>query len=115
MVHSAIKSCGAILGGIVAAGAVIAVVEWAGHQMADQNASAPFAAALAGYGVGGLAGAVLARHLAPARAVAGWSVIGVLSLLAAINLFAFPHPDWFAPLAITILGLAGWTAAQIRP
>lgn len=112
---TAIKTFGSILCGVVVAGALIATVEWFGHQMAGRSAAMPFIAAIAGYGVGGFAGALLARHLGPKSAVSGWSVIGALGALATINLFAFPHPVWFAPLATAILGLSGWTAAKVKP
>lgn len=115
MANLAIRSFGATLCGIVAAGVLIATIEWVGHQMAGWGSFAPFIAALLGYGVGGFIGALLARHLAPRPAIAGWAVVAVLWLLAAINLFAFRHPDWFAPIGTAILGLAGWTAARIKP
>lgn len=93
--------------GVVAAGLVIASVEAVGHALFQGDAA--FALALVGYGFGSATGAFVAARLADR--ICSAAVTGLLAVLAAINLFAFPHPLWFAPTAIVVL-LFGWAVGS---
>lgn len=99
--------------GALAAGLVIAGVEAAGHSLAQDEAV--FAIAMVGYGLGAGTGSFIAALVADRTCAA--IVTGILAVLATINLFAFPHPLWFAPTAVIVL-LLGWavgsTAAGVR-
>ena len=92
-----------VVAGIFAGGLVVAAVEAAGH--AVLNGEWLFAAAAAGYGLAAAAGSFVAGRLGDR--LCSVIVTGVLALLAAINLFAFPHPPWFTPIAVVLLVL-GW-------
>ncbi len=88
-----------VLAGTLAGGLCIAVVEATAHSVSGVQAA--FAAAIAGYGLGALAGSAVAARFADRTSAA--IVTGILSALAAVNLFAFPHPIWFAPAAVVSL------------
>lgn len=101
--------------GVIAAGLVIAGVEAVGHGRFE--GAGAFGTAIVGYGLGAATGAFIARRLADHLSSA--LVTGLLAVLATINLFAFPHPLWFAPTAAVAL-LLGWAvgsrvAAMGRP
>lgn len=102
-----------VAAGALAAGLVIAGVEAAGHALA--RGEAVFAIAMVGYGLGAGTGSLIAALMADRTCAA--IVTGILAVLATINVFAFPHPLWFAPTAIIVL-LLGWalgsTAAAMR-
>lgn len=93
----------AILAGVAAAGLCIAGVEALAH--ARLQGQGVFAAAVAGYGLGALVGSALAARIGD-RLCSGIVTL-VLAALALVNLLAFPHPLWFAPVAVLILAL-GW-------
>lgn len=97
----------AAVSAIVASAVVIAGTEALAH--ANLSGDARFGAATVGYALGAMAGSAVAtmfgvRHLATA-------VTLLLAVLAAVNLFSFPHPLWFAPLAVLMLVL-GWVVGQ---
>ncbi len=98
----------ATVAGIAVAAVAIFAVERLGHSASVLD---PFAVAIAGYLVGSFTGAVVAARLAASARLASRIVVGVLAGLAAINLFAFPHPVWFAPAAIAVF----ITAALVAP
>jgi len=98
-----LRNAASVVAGIVAAGLCIAAIEAAAHSLAEGDTV--FVAAVAGYGVGALVGSAIAARFGHRLCAA--IVTGVLAVLAAINLFAFPHPIWFAPAAVVSL-LAGW-------
>lgn len=104
----------AILAGVAAAGLCVAGVEALAH--AALQGQGVFAAAVAGYGLGALVGSALAARIGD-RLCAGIVTL-VLAGLALVNLLAFPHPLWFAPVAVLALAL-GWAAgtatARRRP
>lgn len=100
-----------ILGGVVAASAVIAAVEFAGHAVVGGEKL--FGVVVLGYGLGALAGTAAATWISDRAAAAAIPVI--LGVLAAINLFAFPHPGWFAPTAVVSLALGWSTGSRISP
>lgn len=93
----------AILTGVAAAGVCVAAVEAMGH--AALQGQGVFAAAVAGYGLAALIGSVIAARIGDRVCAA--IVTLVLAILAVVNLFAFPHPAWFAPVAVLTLAL-GW-------
>lgn len=97
----------AVLGGVIAASLIIAATEAVGHDSLQGNAR--FGAAIFGYGLGALAGTATAKRIVSSRAPVAVPVI--LAGLAAINLFSFPHPKWFAPAAVAALAL-GWLAGS---
>lgn len=98
-----IRTGGAAMAGVVAAGLVIALTEWLGHALLRGDAL--FAAAILGYALGAAAGTFITARFAGAPV----SIVVplVLAVLAAVNFFSFPHPVWFAPAAIVALA-AGW-------
>jgi pimeloyl-ACP methyl ester carboxylesterase len=94
-------------GGVIVAGAVIAGVEALGH--AQFEGEGAFGAAVVGYGLGAATGAFTAARIADR--LCSIIVTGLLAILATINLFAFPHPLWFAPAAAIAL-LIGWVVGS---
>ena len=98
MVQS-LKQIGLLIVGVVSAGIVIAIVELAGHAMVGMS---PFVAAIIGYGAGSYGGSFLMTRFGGKRMLA-ILLFAILALLAGYNLAAFPHPIWFAPLALLVL------------
>ncbi len=89
--------------GLIGAVAIIFVTESIGHRATRDDGA--FAVAVAGYFLGAAAGTAIACRIAgPKTAVL---VPLLLAILAAINLFSFLHPGWFAPAAAAALAL-GW-------
>ena len=103
------RSILAVLGGVIGAGVMIALIEYVGHALA--SGEAVFGVAAAGYGVGALAGTFIATLIADRRAAV--AVPTILAVLAAVNLFSFPHPVWFVPAAIAALALGWWAGASL--
>ncbi|WP_066529635.1 hypothetical protein [Erythrobacter sp. CCH5-A1] len=104
-----LRKIGGVVGGVLAAGLVIAGVETAGHSMT--SGEAVFALAAAGYGLGALAGSAVCAALAGrGLSIAVPVVLGVLAL---INLFAFPHPLWFVPAAAVMLAAGWWIGTRL--
>lgn len=95
------------VGALVSAAAVIAATEAVAHGLS--TGSARFGAVAAGYALGALAGAGLASFFGAKRVAAAVPVL--LGVFAAINFFSFPHPWWFAPLAVAALAL-GWAGGR---
>lgn len=93
--------------GIAAAGGIIAVAEAIGHGAASGEAI--FGTAIAGYGIGCAVGTFIATIIA-GRAVSMVLPV-ILAILAAISLFSFPHPWWFAPAGVIALA-AGWLVGR---
>lgn len=93
--------------GIAVAGGIIAVTEAIGHGAASREAV--FGTAIAGYGVGCGVGTFIATMIA-GRGVSMVLPV-ILAILAAINLFSFPHPWWFAPAGVIALA-AGWLVGR---
>lgn len=104
------RSVLAVLAGVVAAGAVIAVTEMIIHAVLDGDAM--FGAVAFGYGLGALAGTWLAVRISPARVV-GIVVTALLAALAVTNLFVIEHPVWFTPLAAVLLAIGWWTGDRL--
>lgn len=98
-----VRKVAGVAAGVITAGLVIALTEWLGHVLL--RGDAVFAAAIAGYALGAAAGTFVAARLAGASV--SIAVPLVLAALAAVNLFSFPHPAWFAPAAVTALAI-GW-------
>lgn len=96
-----------VVAGILCAGVVIALVESVGHAIG--RGAAVFGFAAGGYGLGAAVGTAVATVIAGARVAV--AVPLVLAVLAAINLFAMPHPMWFVPAAVVALA-AGWWAGR---
>ena len=105
------RKFGGVLAGVLAAGAVIAGVETAGHSLA--GGEAVFAFAIAGYGLGALAGAMVCTMIAGRRP--SIAVPLVLAVLAILNLFALPHPVWFVPAAAAALAGGWWIGTRLAP
>lgn len=103
------RTIGGVLAGVLAAGAVIAVVETAGHSLA--SGEAVFVLVIAGYGLGALAGAMVCTLIAGRRP--SIAVPLVLAVLAMLNLFALPHPVWFVPAAGLALAAGWWTGTRL--
>lgn len=97
------------IGGVVAAAVVIAIAEAIGH--ASLHGDAVFGAAVAGYGLGSMAGSAVAARIANVRIAIAVPV--VLAVLAAINLVSFPRPPWFAPAALAVLVVGGFVGSKL--
>lgn len=98
----------AVVAGAAAASLVIAAVESVAHgSLAGDQL---FAAVILGYGLGALVGTLVAAAIAGHRTSSFVPVL--LALLALINLFAFPHPLWFMPVAALAL-FCGWRLGAI--
>lgn len=99
---------------IFLATATIAASEALAHALLE--GSDRFGAVAIGYALGALLGAASATFLGARYVALGVPVL--LGALAAFNFFAFPHPWWFAPLAIAALVLGGvggrWFGARAR-
>ncbi|MEL7199497.1 MAG: hypothetical protein AAGL10_14395 [Pseudomonadota bacterium] len=100
-----IRSILAFILGVFAAGAVIALVELAGHSLLGEEAGdALFVVVTIGYGLGAMTASAIATRISAAL----WPAIAACVLLAGLalaNLFAFPHPIWFTPVAaVTLIG-----------
>ena len=124
---------GASIGGLLAGGCVVAVVEWIsgrmhpmpeGLKMDDSQAindwikglpTSAFLMLLVAWGLGSFVGAFVARRIAPARSA--WPAIVVCALLilaTVVNLIALPHPWWLWSTGIgscLIFGFAGMVVA----
>jgi hypothetical protein len=104
---------GAALGGLLAAGTSIALIEMAGHGMLSGEVA--FVPPLIGYALGAAIAAFIAGRFAahPVRIAIGLAL--ALAVLATINLFAMPHPVWFAPSAAIALALGCALGLSFRP
>lgn len=107
--RSILRVVGGVIAGLVAGSVVIALVETAGHALFTGEAL--FGAVAVGYGLGALAGTVAATLIAGRRTAMAVPV--VLAVLAGVNLFAFPHPAWFAPAALVTLTLGWFVGASL--
>ena len=92
---------------IVSAAGVIAISEIGAHAL--YSGPALFGAATVGYFLGTLTGTALATLLGARLVAAGVPLL--LGALATFNFVSFPHPLWFAPLAVAALA-AGWVAGR---
>jgi len=109
-----LRSVGAVILGVVAAGILIAGIQYLGHRlyppppgvdMSDIESvkvwlpQAPFLAllpVLVAYAVGTFVGAWLAARLAGRAPLLHGLILGALFLVAGImNLRSLPHPTWF--------------------
>jgi hypothetical protein len=106
-----LKRIGGPVLGIVVAGCIVAGIEMIGHASGDSDV--PFIAALVGYFAGALAGGTLAAWISDRPRIAIVCVTGLLTILALINLFAMPHPVWFAPVAAVLLLFAAALAVRM--
>ena len=122
----------AVLLGVVTAFALVALAEWIGHTMypvpdgLDVNdpvemaryirglAPGAFVLVLTGWGVGTLAGGLVACAVMKDKALLYASIIGIAVLIAAlINLFTIPHPVWFTIASLGVIALATVLAAAL--
>ena len=97
------------LGGIIAAGVTVALVEAIGH--AAVAGEGVFGVAVGGYALGALVGTAIAQMIADRRTAVAAPV--VLAMLATVNLLSFPHPSWFAPAAVAALTLGWWIGSSV--
>ena len=104
------RSIGAVLVGVVVAGAVLAVVEMLLHSLVEGDAL--FVAVAFGYGLGAIAGTLLTLTISPARLL-GIITTVLLAALALSNLFIIEHPVWFAPLGAILLAIGWWIGNRI--
>ena len=122
----------AVLLGVVTAFALVALVEWIGHAVypmpegLDVNDPAAmaryvqtlpagaFVFVLVGWGVGTLAGGLIACAIMKEKPLLHASIVGLAVLVAAlINLFTIPHPVWFTIAGIGIILLSAVLAAAL--
>ncbi len=124
---------GATVGGLLAGGCVVALVEWissrmhpmpTGLNMDDVEGiktwvaglpTSAFLMLLAAWGAGCCVGTFVARYIAPGRSAWPAMIVCLLLTLATIgNLIVLPHPWWLWPTGITaclMFGLAGFVLA----
>ena len=127
-----IRQIVAVLVGVVTAFALVAVVESMGHavypipdgvdlndpsQLAQFVRNLPpgaFVFVLAGWGLGTLAGGLLACAIAKEKLLLFASIVGLAVLVAAIiNLVTIPHPVWVTIAGVGVIALATVLAAAI--
>ena len=125
-----VRSMGGVIAGLVVMLIVVASIQWLGHSvypppegldfrdkdaMAAATASAPVGAlgfvllsyAVATFLAAGTAATISLRHKCAVAIVIG----AVMLVLAAISLFALPHPAWMTIAGLLIplpLALLGW-------
>ena len=96
--------------GIAAAGLCLIIVEAGAH--AALSGDAVFISAAAGLALGALVGGALAIWIGR-RAIQAWIVAGALAILSLVNVFSFPHPNWFVAAAGVALASGAWLATKI--
>ena len=130
MENAWVKTILAVLAGVIAGGAIIFVTEAVGHSLfpppADINLADPedvkrlmaslpaaaFAFVLAGWFLGSLAGAFVARKIARSD-VAAWAVAVLFILFTAMNFVMIPHPMWMIAAGIVIPLAGAWLAIRL--
>jgi len=127
-----LRTVAAVLAGLVAAIAVITLVEAVGHSiyppppgidpmapdgMAAIVAQMPPAAlvfVLFALVCGGLAGGAVSARIASARGLTEALVVGALLTIASLlNVFSVPHPIWMGALSVAIPLPAAWLGARL--
>ncbi|HUF47127.1 MAG TPA: hypothetical protein VMM93_04865, partial [Vicinamibacterales bacterium] len=126
-----IRSLAAVVAGLVAAFAVMTVVEAVGHTiyppppdldpltpegMAAIVAHLPTGAllfVLAAYVCGGLAGGAVAGRVARGRPVEPALVGTVLTLGALVNVITIPHPLWMSAASVAVQLPAAWLGGRL--
>lgn len=122
------------LAGIIAAFAVIAIVQLVGHELippptgmdpADPDsikaamAALPVGAflfVLLSYFAGAFTGTFVATWLGGARALTNAVVVGGLVFAATVaNLLMIPHPLWFMVVALAGIPAAAWFGGKLAP
>ncbi len=101
-----------VLAGVIVASLCVAGVETAGHAILSRDGA--FGAAILALGIGAIVGGVVASRLGRSAALA-WVVGALLAGLSLVNVFSFPHPVWFVPVAGVVLFLATMLAARLTP
>lgn len=99
----------AVLAGVISAGVTVTLVEAIGH--AAVSGEAVFGVAVGGYALGALVGTVVAQMIADRRTAVAVPLL--LAVLATVNLFSFPHPQWFIPAAAVSLALGWWIGSSL--
>lgn len=129
MASPVIRRVAGVIAGVVAAGAVVAVVESIGHMMfppppgidlanpADQArlmSVIPLGAKLAvvaAWFLGALAGCWAALRVAQ-WGLAVWLVAGVMTILSVLTTQMFPHPLWMVLAALALPPLAAFAVLR---
>jgi hypothetical protein len=129
---SAVRNVLAVLGGAVAAVAVVALSDMtvgrvyplpSGLELSNAEAARAAIAAVPlvallllviGWALAGGIGAFVAVRLAPEHRMAvGLVVAGLLVLATAANLAMLPHPVWMWPASLVLIPLLGWMGARV--
>ncbi len=97
--------------GVFAGGASLGVVEMIGHGVSEGQTLFAFAAG--GLGIAGLVGGSLAAWIGRNSHLV-WVIAVLLGALSLVNVFSFPHPVWFVPVAFLLLGIGGAVAFQLH-
>ena len=108
--RSWLKNILAGLVGIFTGGLCLALIDAMAHQFVSGEAK--FVIAAMALSVAAFAGGAIAIFISR-KAYLAWVVAGVLLALSLINVFSFPHPVWFVPLAIASLGLGAIAAKRL--
>lgn len=124
-----LRSAGAVLLAAVAGGALIALVEAAGHALFAPHAGPPggdsaatgypagvYVVVVFAWAIGTAAGVHLVARLSAAKPRAHAGVVACLFMaLAILNLLSLPHPTWMLPAAVVALGLGGFAGLRTAP
>lgn len=129
--NATVRAVLAVLGGVIAAGLVIAMVEFvgrgiypppAGMDFRDLESMRTYAAhmptgamlfVLAAWMSGTYFGGIIAGSIAKSRTMVFAGIVGAVILGAAVyNLMTLPHPTWMLPAAVVGIPLAAWLASR---
>ena len=72
-----------------------------------------FALVLGAMTLGAFDAAAVAAAVAGRRRLAGWIAGGVIVAATVINLFAIPHPAWFAAASVVLATAGAWLGARL--
>lgn len=130
--HPMIRSALVLLGGVVAAVLVVALMDWvvasiyrfpAGTDVKDPESfreavaglpTTAFLLLVVGWALAGGVGSYIAARLATHSRVIHGLIVALFVLVATVaNLARIPHPTWMWPAAIVLIPLVGWTAARL--
>ena len=132
MENSLPRTVGAIVAGVIAGGVIVFATEAVGHSLfpppPDINLADPedvkrlmaslpaaaFAFVLAGWFLGSLVGAYVARRIASTD-TAAWAVAVLFILFTAMNFVMIPHPLWMIVAGILIPLIGAWLAIRLAP
>jgi hypothetical protein len=75
--------------------------------------AAAFALVLFAMFSGALVAGLTAARLAGRQRRAGWIAGGIVVAATVINIFAIPHPQWFAAASVGLAAVGAWLGARL--